>query len=148
MQFIDQVCCAGPADSCEVVGDGRDPQLQLVFSWTSCCSPVVCNNKCPWSMTQCSSLMVVNVPLIMRDSGSAPDSGHRELWWTLQLATETGIRLSAVAAIVVFDAFCVIFRAPLVVPELSASFSSFRALTTARARGLQGCRSRRNFTPR
>ena len=29
-----------------------------------------------------------------------------------------------------FDAFCVIFRAPPVVPELSASFSSFRALTT------------------
>ena len=25
------------------------PQLQLEFSWTSCCSPVVCNNSCPWS---------------------------------------------------------------------------------------------------
>ena len=35
------------------------------------------------------------------------------------------------------DAFCVIFRAPPVVPELSASFSSFRALTTVSARGLQ-----------
>ena len=31
------------------------------------------------------------------------------------------------------DAFCVIFRAPPVVPELSASFSSFRALTVVRA---------------
>ena len=37
-----------------------------------------------------------------------------------------------------FDAFCVIFRALLVVPELSASFSSFRALTPVSARGLQG----------
>ena len=37
-----------------------------------------------------------------------------------------------------FDAFCVIFRAPLAMPELSASFSSFRALTTVSARGLLG----------
>ena len=35
------------------------------------------------------------------------------------------------------DAFCVIFRAPPAMPELSASFSSFRALTTVSARGLQ-----------
>ena len=33
-----------------------------------------------------------------------------------------------------FDTFCVSFRAPPVVPELSASFSSFRALTTVSAR--------------
>ena len=46
-----------------------------------------------------------------------------------------------------FDAFCVVFRAPPAVLELSASFSSFRALTTVSARGLQlpcqlvlGCR--------
>ena len=41
-----------------------------------------------------------------------------------------------------FDAFCVIFRAPPVVPELSASFSSFRALTPMSARGqlVLGCR--------
>ena len=36
------------------------------------------------------------------------------------------------------DASCVIFRAPPVVPELSASFSSFRALTAVSARGLHG----------
>ena len=35
-----------------------------------------------------------------------------------------------------FDAFCVIFRAPPVVLELSASFRSFRALTPVSARGL------------
>ena len=35
-----------------------------------------------------------------------------------------------------FDAFCVIFRAPPFVPELSASFWSPRALTPVSARGL------------
>ena len=35
-----------------------------------------------------------------------------------------------------FDAFCVIFRAPPVVPELSASFRSPRAFTPVSARGL------------
>ena len=44
-----------------------------------------------------------------------------------------------------FGAFCAIFRAPPVIPELSASFSSLRALTPVSARGLQGCRSRREF---
>ena len=34
-----------------------------------------------------------------------------------------------------------------VVPELSASFSSFRVLTPVSARGLQGCRSRQEFYP-
>ena len=53
------------------------PQLQHVFSWTSCCSPVVCNNSAHGRW--CSSSMVVNVPVVMRYSGSAPDSGHREL---------------------------------------------------------------------
>ena len=35
-----------------------------------------------------------------------------------------------------FGAFCAIFRALPVIPELSASFSSFRALTPVSARGL------------
>ena len=34
------------------------------------------------------------------------------------------------------DAFCVIFRAPLAMPKLSASFSSSRVLTVLSARGL------------
>ena len=37
-----------------------------------------------------------------------------------------------------FDAFCVIFRAPLIVPELTASFSSFRALTAVSAQVSRG----------
>ena len=36
---------------------------------------------------------VVDVPVIIRDSGSAPDTVHRRIWWTFQLATETGTRL-------------------------------------------------------
>ena len=82
LQYIDQVFDVlvaqfqqSRAKSWETV---EIPQLQLEFSWTSCCSPVVCNNKYPWSMTRCSSSTVVNVPVIMRDSGNAPYSGHRE----------------------------------------------------------------------
>ena len=46
-----------------------------------------------------------------------------------------------------FDAFCVIFRAPPVVPELSASFSSFRALTPVSAEGSSGAGAAGSFTP-
>ena len=78
LQYIDQVfdvlVAQFPADSCEVVGDSRDPTVAARFSWTGCSSPVVCNNRCLWS-SQLST--VVNVPVTMRDSGSAPDSGHR-----------------------------------------------------------------------
>ena len=78
---------------------------------------------------------VVNVPVIMRDSGDAPDSGHRE--FSVDISPQRQVLDFTVAAMMgLFDAFCVIFRAPPVVPELSASFSSFRALTTVSARGL------------
>ena len=57
-------------------------------------------------------------------------------------ATQTGTMLPAfflmVAMMGFLDACCVIFRAPPAMPELSASFSSFRALTAVSARGLQG----------
>ena len=55
LQYIDQVfdvlvaqvqqICANTWETVEI------PQLQLVFSWTSCCSPVVCNDRCPRSMS-------------------------------------------------------------------------------------------------
>ena len=122
------------------------PQLQLVFSWTSCCSAVLSNNKCPWSMVQ--FIDGCERPCDYEFQWKCSRFRSSRTWWTFQLATETGARVSTVAAMMVFDAFCVIFRAPPVVPELSASFSSFRALTTVSARGLQGCRSRREFTPR
>ena len=64
LQYIDQVvdvCCAGPADSCEVVGDGRDPTVAARFLLDSCCMPVVCNDKCRWSMTLRSSSTAMDV---------------------------------------------------------------------------------------
>ena len=58
LQYIDKmvdVCCAGPASS----GSGREetveiPQLQLV-SFLVVHTPVVCNDRCPWSMSSCIS---------------------------------------------------------------------------------------------
>ena len=65
LQHIDKmfdVRCAGPASS----GSGREntvefPQLQPV-SWTW--SPVVCNDRCPWSMFSCSSSTWVDVAVM------------------------------------------------------------------------------------
>ena len=78
LQFIDQVLDVLVAQVRQIRAKSWEtveiPQLPLVFSWTSCCTPVVCNNRCPWSMTWRNSSTVVNVPVIMRDSGSAPDS--------------------------------------------------------------------------
>ena len=89
---------------------------------------------------------VVNVPVIIQrqvllfQRGGASDSVHRLSRWTFQLCSRDGYDASSrrvlAAMIGFFDAFCVIFRAPPVVPELSASFSSFRALTAVSARGL------------
>ena len=84
-------------------------------------------------------------------SGGATDTVHRLFMWTFSCATN-GYDVSSNFACGsddgLFDAFCVIFRAPPAMPELSASFSSLLALTPVSARGLQGCRSRREFTPR
>ena len=90
----------------------------------------------------------VNVPVIIRDSGSAPDSVHRGYGAHSSSQQRQVCDLTVAAMMGFSDAFCVIFRAPPAMPELSASFSSFRALTTVSARGLQECRSRREFTPR
>ena len=74
-------------------------------------------------------------------SGRASDSVHRQSRGQTSCATVLVLTFSNGGLCGdewVFDAFCVIFRAPPVVPELSASFSSFRALTTVSARGLHG----------
>ena len=74
----------------------------------------------------------VDVPAIMQRRslavGGATDSVHCLIWWTSHSAQRQVSQLGAMKDF--FDAFCVIFRAPPVVPELSASFSSFRLLTT------------------
>ena len=62
LQFIDQVFDVLVAQVQQIRSKSWEtveiPQLQLVFSCTGCCSPVVCNNKSPWSMTRCSSSML------------------------------------------------------------------------------------------
>ena len=43
LQYIDQVvdvCCAGPASSCAVLGDSRDPTIAARFILDSCCMPL------------------------------------------------------------------------------------------------------------
>ena len=87
---------------------------------------------------------VVDMPVIVDDmvadhSGGASDTVHRLSRWTFQLCS----RWYDASSIFlyggdegVFDAFCVIFRAPLVVPELSASFWSPRWRRVLRRRGL------------
>ena len=69
LQFIDQVFDVLVAQVQQIRAKSWEsveiPQLQFVFSWTGCCSPVACNNKCPWSMTPCSSSTVVDVPVII-----------------------------------------------------------------------------------
>ena len=118
------------------------PRLQPVFLDPVVCTPVVCNDSC-FVDVLAQFIDGSHVPVITQrrllsgsaDSVIAGDSGHSSC------ATEKGTRLSAlllmVAVMGFFDAFCVIFRAPPVVPELIASFSSFRVLTTVSARGLQ-----------
>ena len=84
-----------------------------------------------------STVEVPQIPFIARVSGHSC------------CATETGTQLSAVAVMAAMKVFLSFFRPFFallqIVPELSASFSSFRALTTVSARGLQGCRSRHEF---
>ena len=132
--------------SADVEETAELPQLHLVEFWTGCCMPAVCNDRC----------RIVDDMVQFIDIYGRP-CGHAETVATVEVpqiqfiarvrgqsscATGNGTRLSAFLVLAamkgVFDAFCVIFRAPPVVPELSASFSSFRALTTVSARGLQG----------
>ena len=73
-------------------------------------------------------------------SGGASDTVHRLLMWTFQLCNTDGYDASSIFLYGGdewdFDAFCVIFRAPPVVPELSASFWSPRWWRVLRHRGL------------
>ena len=88
--------------------------------------PVVCNNRCFLWLRSCSSSTVMNVPVIMRDSGCAPDSVHRGYGGNSSSQQRQVLDLPVAAMMGLFEAFCVIFRAPPVVPEVSASFSSSR----------------------
>ena len=76
-----------------------------------------------------SSSTILDVPVIMRDSGNAPDSVHRGYGGHSSSQQRQVLDLTVAAMMGLFGAFCVIFRAPRVIPEPSSSFSSFRALT-------------------
>ena len=111
--------------------------------------------NCGFSRSCCAFDKVVDAPVLRSSStrfGRPVIMQRRQLsYWRclsscsspelvdIQLCSREWYSTWCIAAVKgLFDAFCVIFRAPPVVPELSASFSSFRALTTMSARGLQG----------
>ena len=48
-------CCAGPADSCEVVGYSRDPTVAARILLDRLLLARCVQQQCPWSMTRCSS---------------------------------------------------------------------------------------------
>ena len=92
------------------------PQLQYLQGgrFPYCCSSSTrCGRPCECVATQSRSQRCHR-------------SVHRLIWWTSQFAQRQVSQLGAMMGF--FDAFCVIFRAPPVVPELSASLRSWGAL--------------------
>ena len=74
------------------------PQLQLFEFWTGCCMPVVCNDRCRMVDDMAQFIDGCGRPCdhaatLSCDSGSAPDSVHRQSQRTFQLATDAGTRL-------------------------------------------------------
>ena len=136
---------------CKCEGDSRLPQMQLIRTrfWTRSLTCLRCVTAGAWSSVQklrilrsCSSSTRCGRPCdhtatsrFSFSSGGASDSVHRQSRGhpVVQQRLVCGV-MAAVMGF--FDAFCVIFRAPPAMPELSASFSSFRALTAVSARGL------------
>ena len=84
----------------------------------------------------------MNVPVIMRDSGCAPDSVHRGYGGHSSSQQRQVLDLPVAAMMGLFDAFCVIFRAPPVVPELSERQffepSTMKSSSSSRAPGGAG----------
>ena len=71
------------------------------------------------------------VPVVMDAPVTVQRRRSLEQWKCLRISSSPAMKGF-------FVAFCAIFRAPPVVPELSASFSSFRALTPVSARRAPG----------
>ena len=134
-------------------------------------TPVVCNDRCPdgsdvrklcrfrsfstFESGRCpcyagAVLVVMDAPVTMQRRWvlrrmEVPQIQFIADLQTFQFAAETGCSPQLGAMKGFFGAFRAIFRALPVVPEFSASLSSFRALTLVSARGLQGCRSWREL---
>ena len=129
--------CAGPADSCESRGIRSRSHSCSSYSLGQVVVRPLRASSVPMVDDSVQFIDGVNVPVILRDSGSAPDSVHRGYGGHSSSQQRQVLDLTVAAMMGLYDAFCVIFRAPPVIPELSASFSSFRVLTTVSARGLQ-----------
>ena len=152
--------------TCKAVEDSRVPTVAAFFLDKVVDMPVVFIDKCPWFSVQKTAVvpqlshvsMVADVPVVqvvlvpLSAAMEVPLIRSSPESMDILLCNREGYSTSSRAGYGgdagVFGAFCAIFRASPVVPELSASFSSFRALTPVSARGLQGCRSRRECTPR
>ena len=119
MQSLDTVfdvlVVQGPADSCEVVGDGRDPTVAARFLPDQLLLARCVQRQMPMVDVFRSSSTVVYVLVIMRVGGSAPDSGHREFGGhssSQQRQVLDFQQWSYGGDDGFLDAFCVIFRAP------------------------------------
>ena len=116
------------------MGDGRDPTVATRILLDKLLLARCVQQQLPMVVAvQCSSSTVVNVPVIMRDSGNAPDSGHREIFGGHSSSQRRQVLDFPVAAMMgLFDAFCVIFSRSSSCPGVER--------TTVSARGLQwGC---------
>ena len=135
--MIDAFC----AQSWETV---EIPQLQLVLIWTVVACPVVCNDRCPWSMAQfidgcerpCDHAATVVqwqcLRSLHRQSRGTSSWCNREWYSTFCCGGFGGGAVGGVfggfsaffvAAMTLWrlDGVLDIFRAPPLVPELSAS---------------------------
>ena len=113
-------CMVQTSENCEV------PQLQYFFVVDV---PVVQVHLGVQSWTRSLTCPLLSTTGFLH-SGGASDTVHRLFMWTFQLCSRDGYDASSFFGYGgdewVFGAFCVIFRAPPVVPELSASFWSPR----------------------
>ena len=92
LQYIDKVIdvfCAGPAGSCAVVGDSRDPTVaarRFLDQIVAC--PLFATTGAVVVDVLAQFIDVMDVPVIMQRrlySGSASDSVRRQSPWTVQL---------------------------------------------------------------
>ena len=108
------------------------------FSWTRLLTCLlVCNNRCLVSgFAVAVHRQDMDVPVIMRDSGSAPDSVHRGIGGHSSSQQRQVFDLPVAAMMGLFDAFCVIFRAPPGCPGVERQFfepSTMKSSSSSRA---------------
>ena len=110
------------------MGDGRDPTVAARFLLDQLLLARCVQRQMPTVDVLRSSSTVVYVSVIMRVGGSAPDSGHREFGGhssSQQRQVLDFHQWSYGGDDGFFGGIDAFFRAPPVVPELSASFRAF-----------------------